>query len=155
MRHEAKQFPLALTDPTPEELHEREIQARWARNEAKHNEYWTDERRACVWAYGREDWPHSVANYERRKVTLWFHEEQERKDRFPYLKFRTIHEVEAEHERDYQEQRRRAEAMAVEIRAAFASGKKCPFKMAPGFEWLLTWAIELSCVPVESLEAGE
>lgn len=154
MKHRAEQFALPLSAPTAEELREAEIQARWRRNEALYAEYWTDERRACVWAYGREDWPDSEPLYRRRSTLNTFLEERERAEGSG-LKMRTVIQADAENERRYQEKKAEAERMAVEIRAAFAAGKKCPFRMEPNFQWMLDWAIQLSCVPVASLEAGE
>lgn len=154
MKHDAEQFPLPITDPTPDELREAEIQARWRRNLALHDEYWTDERRACLWAYGREDWPDSEPLYRRRSTVHTFVEERDRAERYG-IKMRTVIEADAENERRYQAKKAIAERMAADIRAAFAAGKKCPYRMEPEYQWMLDWAIQLSCVPIESLNAGE
>jgi hypothetical protein len=57
-------------------------------------------------------------------------------------------------EEDYQRKKEMAERWAVEIGKAFKENKPCPFRPAPGFEWLLDWAFEIATVPRQCLPSS-
>lgn len=144
----SEQLTMDLPAPSEAELFEAELQARWRLNEAKIAEYWTTERRACYWAFEREDWPASLYDYERRAVVghyetaLFLAEQMDA----PIRSYKTML---AGFEEDYAHKKKMADGMAAELRQAFLDRKPCPFKMEPGWEWLLSWALQLASIPVE------
>jgi hypothetical protein len=146
------QLEMSLPEPDAFEV---QLEKQWAKNRADQAAFWTEERKACAWAFGTiqmEETPWGgMAQYEQNTLVLMYRCERERASSFG-ADMRSAGYLEAMAEDAFRLNKALAEHWAEEIRVAFKRRQPCPIIPEPDFEWILDWAFLLAQVPSESLE---